>query len=123
MSKVKEVLKQSDGRSIIVLENGERKQASRARLAMHPVKPGDEYEKLEYDVVESDRTVKPKEVAKKDNEEQSLLETAEKVLAIDKKDNYIEFFAANGIDDSEATKNSIRRDLLQKWIKNNTIFT
>jgi hypothetical protein len=62
--KIEKIVPQSDGTSHVFLEDGQVKSASLARLKLHPIKVGDEYEKVEYDVVSSTRV---KRTLKKEN--------------------------------------------------------
>lgn len=70
MSKVVELVTQSDGTSLVYLENGDVKKASIARLKKYPLKKGDVYTKVEYD-----KAVKPRvrNKAKQDLENQEVV--------------------------------------------------
>ena len=125
MAKVVKIQIQISGKTLLTLDDGNKKLVSQKHMLTTQTKEGSEYVRTEYDVYSNDRkkiytSENLKKVSEKSKSIESSidkdLERAISVLETDRRNDYIEFFNDFEIDHSEATNNEKRKLLLEEWI-------
>jgi hypothetical protein len=125
MAKVVKIQAQTNGKTLLTLDSGDKKLVSQNHILKTQTKEGTEYVRTEYDVYSNNRKTiltsedlekRSKKTKEIDSSIDKDLERAVNVLATDRKDDYIKFFNDFEIDDSEATNNEKRKIILEEWI-------
>jgi len=122
MAKVVKIQIQTSGKTLLILDNGNKKLVSKKHMLTTQTKKGTEYVRTEYDAYLKDRrTIYTSENLKEKSKAtisiiDKGIERAVSVLELDTKSYYIDFFKDFEIDDSEATNNEKRKLLLEEWI-------